>query len=128
MKCSEANVNVAGTRVFVCALVSARRPDPEAILDAMVRELEREGAVVVGRMLQRRGVSRSRKPGGAAKMDQPLTQRGLFSTGKLAQLAAWTKDSQAEVVVIHNLLTHGQRQVLTDLTGCDVYSLPISWV
>jgi hypothetical protein len=126
MQFNESNLSVTGARVFVCALLSARRKNPESVLDTVVVELEREGARVVGRMLQRRGVSRSRFPGGAAKMDKPLTQRGLFSSGKLKELASMTKSSGAELLIIHNAITNGQRNVLADLTSCRVYSLCIA--
>jgi hypothetical protein len=108
MMLDESNVSVTGCRVFVCALLSARVKNPRSILDAVVIQLEREGAFIVGRMLQRRGVSRSRLPGGAAKMDKPLTQRGLFSRGKLKEWAAMTKSSRAEILIIHNAITNGQ--------------------
>jgi len=122
MNLHASNVKLAGVRVVVCALVSARVEAPEALFDAMTRELERAGAVVVGRMLQRRGVSRSRRPGGAAKMDQPMG-RGLFSDGKVIELAALVRASEAALLVVHNAITSGQRRVLAAATGCDVYSL-----
>ncbi len=123
MNLRDSDIKLTGLRVVVCALVSARVEAPEALLDAMARELERAGAVVVGRMLQRRGVSRSRRPGGAAKMDQPMG-RGLFSGGKVDELAALMRASEASLLIVHNAITSGQRRVLTAATGCDVYSLP----
>ena len=117
-----ASVKLVGVRVVVCALVSARVEAPEALLDTMTGELERAGAVVVGRMLQRRGVSRSRRPGGAAKMDQPMG-RGLFSDGKVAELAALTRANQASLLIVQNAITAGQRRVLATATACVVYSV-----
>jgi hypothetical protein len=125
MKLNDAKVSVTGARVFVCALVSARLSEPESVLDAIVGELERNGAIVVGRLLQRTGVSRSRRAGGAAKMDKPLTQRGLFGTGKLEELARLTKTSRAELLVIHNVISDGQRKLLAELTGCEVYTMHV---
>lgn len=125
MQLNDVNVSVTGARVFVCALVSARMSEPESVLDAICTELERNGAIVVGRLLQRRGVSRSRSAGGAAKMDKPLTQRGLFGSGKLEELASLTKARRAELLVLHNVITDGQRSVLAELTGCQVYTMHI---
>lgn len=80
------------------------------------------GGINVGRLIQRRGVSRSRRAGGASRMDQSLTQRALFGSGKLQELATQTRSSAAEILLIYNSLTDGQRKALAELTGCKVVS------
>jgi 50S ribosomal subunit-associated GTPase HflX len=52
--------------------------------------------------------------------------RGLFSGGKVDELAALMRASEASLLIVHNAITSGQRRVLTAATGCDVYSLPIA--
>jgi 50S ribosomal subunit-associated GTPase HflX len=111
-----------GARCVVCALVSGRQQEPEKILDMMEATVKEAGGVNVGRLLQRRGVSRSRKPGGAGRMDQPLTQRTLFGKGKLEELVSQARSSDADLLFIHNSLTNAQRKALAELTDCRVLS------
>jgi len=111
-----------GARCLVCALVSGRQQGPEKILDMMEATVKVAGGVSVGRLLQRRGVSRSRKPGGASRMDHPLTQRTLFGSGKLEELVSQARSSNADLLLIYDSLTNGQRKALAELTDCRVVS------
>jgi 50S ribosomal subunit-associated GTPase HflX len=122
VKVSPAFSAMKRARCLVCALVSARLPEPEQILDKMEAAVKSVGGTAVGRLLQRRGVSRSKSPGGAAKMEQPLTQRSLFGSGKLEELAAMAISSDVDVLLVHNSLTNRQRNSLAELTGCRVFS------
>ena len=58
-------------------------------------------------------------------MDKSLTQRGLFGTGKLEELASLTRAFRAELLVLHNEVTDGQRRILAELTGCQVYTMRV---
>lgn len=80
------------------------------------------GDEVVGKLLQRRGVSRSKIQGGSKRMDMPLTQRTLFGPGKTQELAALAQFAEASHLLIFNSITDGQRLALAGLTGTEVYS------
>ena len=80
------------------------------------------GDAVVGRLLQRRGASRSRIPGGSKRMNMPLSQRTLFGPGKTQELATLAQSADASHLLIFNSITAGQRHALAELTGAEVYS------
>lgn len=106
----------------VCALLSARIKNPDKIMQEMEAFIVGRGDEVVGTLLQRRGVSRSKTKGGSNRMDMPLTQRTLFGPGKTQELAALAQSVEASHLLIFNSITGGQRHALAELTGTEVYS------
>jgi 50S ribosomal subunit-associated GTPase HflX len=98
---------------------SARQKDHAALMDAAERELAGRGARVLGRVVQRRGVS----AGGAAKMSLPHSPRTVLSRGKAVEAAALCARTGADAAVFLRPLTGHQRAVLTALFGCPVTSL-----
>ena len=115
-------LQIKDARCLICALLSAREKEPQRILETVATAVASQGGYVVGRALQRRGVSRSKSPGGAGRMDQPLSQRTLFSSGKVEELAAQVRSSRADHLIVFNSLTHRQRVTLAQLTDCRVLS------
>jgi|GEM_PF-6414591 len=115
--------HLKGRRCVIVALLSARVPDPDTILGEMESAVQTAGGTVVGRMVQRRGASRSKRRGGSNRMDQPLTQRTLLGTGKTAELAILAESTKADAVLMYNGLTPRQRRALNEFTGCEVFSL-----
>lgn len=107
---------------MVAALLSARIPDPDLILADMETAMRVAGGEVVARLLQRRGVSRSKRADGTGRMEQPLTQRTLFGSGKTEELKSLMESTGAEVLLIYNSITSGQRKALAMLAGCQVFS------
>lgn len=111
-------MNLSGERVVVAALFPARFAGPNDALRALADEVRAAGGVVVGQLLQRRGVSRSPRPGGAAAMDKPLASSTLFGKGKAIELGVLCRETTATAVVFVNTLTKSQVQTLQDITGC----------
>ncbi|QNS08474.1 hypothetical protein IAG42_01805 [Streptomyces xanthii] len=95
---------------------SARHKDHTARMDAAEAELTAAGARVVGRIVQRRGVS----AGGAAKMDQPHSARTVLSSGKAQEAAALCARTGADAAVFVTPVTDRQRALLAELFGCPV--------
>ncbi|NKZ05344.1 hypothetical protein HGB48_16550 [Actinomadura latina] len=94
-------------------------------MSVLVSEVERLGGHVVGRFVQRRGVSGNKKghaPGGKVNMDRPYSSRTLMSTGKVREIVAARVQTEAKAVVFTNELTARQRTVLAELLGCPVFS------
>ncbi|WP_223205810.1 hypothetical protein [Streptomyces xanthii] len=85
-------------------------------MDAAEAELTAAGARVVGRIVQRRGVS----AGGAAKMDQPHSARTVLSSGKAQEAAALCARTGADAAVFVTPVTDRQRALLAELFGCPV--------
>jgi GTP-binding protein HflX len=111
---------LAGRRVIVAGLFSAKVPDAEARLGVLAEHVRAHSGTVVGQVLQRRGVSRSRHPGGVRRMDPPLSQKTLLGSGKARELAALCLSAEATLVLFWNPLTPPQRATLEALTGVDV--------
>jgi hypothetical protein len=109
-------------RWLVCALLSAKVKDPDAVLRTMEASVAGLGGTVVGKLLQRRGASRSNRPGGTKRMDLPLTQRTVFSSGKTVELAALVQSTNVSHLLVYNSLTDAQRRNLADLTDAVIHS------
>jgi 50S ribosomal subunit-associated GTPase HflX len=111
---------LAGRRVIVAGLFSAKVPDAEARLGVLVELVRAHSGSVVGQVLQRRGVSRSNRPGGVRRMDQPMDQKTLLGSGKARELATLCLSAEADLVLFWNPLTPPQRETLEALTGVEV--------
>ena len=107
---------LAGADIVLVGHFSGRDKDHTARMDAAARELTAEGARVVGRIVQRRGVS----AGGAAKMGLPHSSRTVLSPGKAREAADLCARTGAGAAVFVTPLTDRQRAVLTALFGCPV--------
>jgi 50S ribosomal subunit-associated GTPase HflX len=108
----------AGTDVVLVGLFSAKDKAVDAKLDLLAASVETLGGRVVGRHVQRLGVSH----GGARKMASPFSRRTLLSPGKAREVAAACRSARVTVAVFVNPLTGHQRTVLGDLLGCLVIS------
>ncbi|WP_327395989.1 HflX-like GTP-binding protein [Streptomyces phaeochromogenes] len=111
--------DLAGADVVIVGYFSAKQKDFAVRMDAAAVGLTARGARVVGRVVQRRGVS----DGGARKMTLPYSSRTLLSSGKTREVAALCEDSGADAVIFLNALTEHQRRVLTEAFGCPAVSL-----
>lgn len=117
--------NVAGRRVVVAGLFSAKQKDLGEVVASVESEIRECGAFVVGTVIQRRGVSRSRRPGGSKKMDVPLDPSTVIGAGKLAELCRLVQDNSADIVVFLNQLSSSQLARIQDATGCEVLVRPV---
>ncbi|MFD0020360.1 hypothetical protein [Streptomyces sp. NPDC058382] len=115
---------VAGADVVVVGYFSAKQKDFADLMDSAVADVTALGGRVVGRIVQRRGVS----GGGAEKMGLPYSSRTLMSYGKVreaAELCARTDADVAVFLTVPSSLTERQRRVLAVLLGCPVVSLAV---
>lgn len=109
---------LAGADVLLVGLFSANDKEFVAKLDVLAALVNVHGGRVVGRHVQRRGVSR----GGAARMTESFSRRTLVSAGKADEIARACRAAQVGIVVFVNPLTTYQRAVLGDMFGCLVIS------
>ncbi|MFI6545294.1 hypothetical protein ACIBO9_18845 [Streptomyces prunicolor] len=105
--------------MVIVGYFSGKQRDWAALMDAAARALEERGARVVGRIVQRRGVS----AGGARKMALPFSSRTLLTYGKVREAAALRERTNADAAVFVGDLTQRQRRVLTGMLGCPAASL-----
>ncbi|MEU7069959.1 hypothetical protein AB0B30_04655 [Streptomyces narbonensis] len=117
-----APVVLAGARVVLVGYFSAKEKQHAALMDAADARLTARGARVVGRIVQRRGVS----AGGVRKMSLPYSSRTLLSSGKVRELAEVCEEAAADVVLVVTVttpLTDHQQSVLTGMLGRPVVRL-----
>ena len=110
---------LAGAGVVIVGYFSARQKGYASLMDAAVAEVTAHGGRVLGRAVQRRGVSR----GGVRNMSLPFSSRTLLSYGKVREVAAVCAESGADAVVFLLPLTGRQRWALTEAFGCPAVSL-----
>ncbi len=111
-------------RVIVVGLFSAKDADAPAVMDAIAAQLARDGHVVVGRVVQRRGVSRAPGPGGARRMGAAMDPATYIGRGKADELARLRAETGAELVVMHGTPSASQLDRLRTIVGCDVRRTP----
>ncbi|CAM5276593.1 hypothetical protein [Streptomyces narbonensis] len=113
---------VAGARVVLVGYFSAKEKQHAVLMDAADARLTARGARVVGRIVQRRGVS----AGGVRKMSLPYSSRTLLNSGKVRELAEVCEEAAADVVLVVTVttpLTDHQQSVLGGLLGRPVVRL-----
>jgi 50S ribosomal subunit-associated GTPase HflX len=113
-----------GADVVLIGLFSAKEKQYEVRLDELAALAEGRGSRVVGRYVQRRGVSDrwNERPGGAARMSRPFSRQTLLTHGKLREIAEACRTADVDAAIFVNTLTHVQRTVLADILGCLVFS------
>jgi hypothetical protein len=109
-----------GHRCIVAALVSAKDKLAPMRIDIVEKRLAYLGAQVVGRLIQRRGVSR----GGVRRMEAPVSAATHIGSGKARELASLVSQHDADTVVFLNSLTTTQISRLEKLTACKVRVFP----
>ena len=114
-------MRLSRTKVIVVGLFSAREPDPQAALIELAQRVEAHGGSVGGQLLQRRGVSRDKRPGGSKRMDHPLSPTTLIGRGKAQELAELCRSTSADLVLFRNLLSERQRSHLEELCATRVH-------
>ncbi|MFG2867231.1 hypothetical protein [Streptomyces sp. NPDC048338] len=110
---------VAGADVLIVGYFSAKEKDFVARMDAAAGELAARGARVVGRFVQRRGVS----AGGVGKMALPYSSRTVLGRGKVREVTAAREAAAADLVVFVRPLTGFQQSALSEIFGCPAVSL-----
>ena len=109
-----------GSRVVIAALVPAKGDEAAPLIAAATQALEAAGAVVAATLLQRRGVSRSRAPGGSRNFHLPVNAATFIGRGKVAELAEMVRLTEAEAVLFCNPLTPTQQANLEMAVGAPV--------
>ncbi|MGW0562771.1 hypothetical protein ACWDZ4_19665 [Streptomyces sp. NPDC003016] len=107
------------TDVVLVGYFSGKQKGFAALMDTAAQQAAKHGARVVGRIVQRRGVS----DGGARKMALPYSSRTLLSYGKVREAAALCDRTNADAALFLTSLTERRRRVLTGMLGCPAVSL-----
>lgn len=115
---SSSQDRLVGTDTLIAGLFSAKEKGYEAVMEATADLATARGARVLGRIVQRRGVS----DGGVAAMTRPFSRRTLLTGGKIREIAQRCRADQIGAVVFVNALTDRQRWILEAEFCCPVLS------
>ena len=114
--------SLLGSRCLIAGQFSMKDDDISTKLDILASLIEMSGGIVVGRLFQRRGVSRSNKPGGSTSraLNTPLDAAMYIDKGKAIELKDMAASNNADTVVFVNRLSGTQTRNLADLTNCRI--------
>ena len=111
---------LASRRIILAALLSAKIEDPGAELARHASRITSRGGLVLAQVIQRRGVSRSKQPGGARRLAAPMDPATYFGKGKVQEIAELCRAMGAELVVVCARLRRAQLVNLERSIGCPV--------
>ncbi len=111
--------NLTNRRIIISGLVSYK-VNLEELLQPIRIEIEQFHGIIVREHVQRRGVSRSRKPGGSKDLDKPLNARICISSGKAEELKELVQQLNCDLIVFVSELTKSQQRNLEELTETEV--------
>lgn len=103
--------DLKGNRIIISGLVSYKI-ELEELLLPIRKDIHELGGFIVGEHIQRRGVSRSRRPGGSKDLEKPLNNRTSISTGKVKELKELAKQLDCNLIIFINKLTQFQQKNL----------------
>lgn len=110
-------------RCVIAGLFSMKDEEISEKLDSIESLISANGGRVVGRLYQRRGVSRSDKPGGTLDLDKPMSAATYIGRGKASELKELVESCNADMVVFINSLSGTQIRNISEITGCETVSV-----
>jgi len=114
--------DVRGARCVLAGVISVKDKDAPARLDELEAMLRRAGAIVLARVVQRRGVSRGRNHASAMNTRAVMSVATVLGSGKTKELTDVVQREDADTVVFLNPLRTAQAARIASLTGCRVLS------
>lgn len=112
--------NIKGKKVVLAGLFSSKDKEIDIKLDSLEEIVTDLGGCIVERVIQRRGVSRSKKPGGSKNTDAPLNSATYLGQGKIEEIANIVKKQNIDIVVFSNSLSPTQSERVKNIIKCNV--------
>ena len=109
-----------GSRIVLAALVPAKWDENAPLIAVAVKDIEAAGGIVVATLIQRRGISRARKPGGVREYRNAMNAKTFIGSGKAQELAELVAHSQADAVVFCNTLSATQLRNVEEIVAVPV--------
>ena len=116
---------IRGKRIIISGLISSKLNLDEH-LTPIRKEIETFNGLIVGELIQRRGISRSKRPGGSHKLNLPLSSRTYISSGKIEELKELSNTVNADLIIFINNLTINQIENIEDLIDLKVIKFKTS--
>lgn len=117
-------ISIENKRIIIAGLISSKTRESENSLPELENHIKNNGGEIVGQLIQRRGVSRSKMPGGSKKLNQPLDPSTYISKGKANELKELCNKTKPDIVFFINKLSNSQIERLGQLIGYEIISLP----
>lgn len=117
-------MDLNGKRIIMAGVVSSEMKNPEQAFGEWKEQVKTSGGIIVGTVFQRRGVSRSNKPGGSKNKDLPLDAATYIGKGKVMELKEKCDETNAVLVLFLNPLKVSQIRKLEEITCRPVLCLP----
>lgn len=114
---------IENKKIIIAGLISYKTKESKSSFSELENHIKNKGGKIVGQLIQRRGVSRSKSPGGSKKLDQPLDSSTYISKGKVAELMELCHKTKSDIVIFINKLNDSQIEKLEQLTDCKIISL-----
>lgn len=111
--------NFINKRIIICGLISYKI-DIYKTFQKLETFLKDQGAETIELFIQRRGVSRSKKPGGLKKLHLPLNPATYITKGKAKELKELCLKTECDIVVFINKLSKSQIERLSLITNRQV--------
>ena len=91
--------DVSGRNCILVGLFSMKEKNIQDKFYTARSIVESHGGTIVGTLVQRRGISRSRKPGGVNKLNSPLSSLTFIGKGKAEELCILAKEQSVDVII-----------------------------
>ena len=120
---------LASIRVVIAGVLP-RAADADLVLQRAQAFLQQNRNILLGSVLQRRGVSRSSRPfgAGAARRGAALRSATYLGSGKTKMLARLCRIQNPDVVVFLNEISRSQVRRLESVTECPVVLAPLALI
>lgn len=112
-------------RCLIVGLFSMKEKNIVTHLANVKSVIEENSGIVVGSLIQRRGVSRAKKVGGMKKLEKPMSPSTYLGKGKAQELAKLSKLTEAQKIVFFHKLSDGQKRNLFEMTNCQIIECEI---
>ena len=116
---------LSSQRCLIVGLFSMKEKNIETHLTNVKSLIEANEGIIVGNLVQRRGVSRAKKVGGMKKLDKPMNPATYLGKGKAEELAKLSKDTEAQKIIFLHKLSEGQKRNLSEITNCQIIECEI---
>ena len=113
------NIPMNKKKIILVALISSKT-DIETFLNPVRKWFLEKEHEIIHELIQRKGVSRSKKPGGAKKLETPLNAKTYLGSGKVLELKKIVEEKKPEKVVFLNNLSAHQASNVEEIISCKV--------
>lgn len=110
-------------RIIISGLISSK-VNLDVFLSPIKNMIIENDGELIDIFIQRRGVSKSNKPGGSKLLNLPLNRQTYISSGKVEELKELALNKNCNLILFINELTKNQHTNLETLVGVKICTMP----